>query len=148
MKKMKIIILCIAVLAIILLSFTFFEFLVLKLLGLQYESTQSLVLFFVLYFILQMPILFLVNAIPKALKSVGIVQSSKGLLSFSLFFASIFLFIFLLDIFMETIQITWQGIAVFSFISAIVNVKMNENEDEPPSVDSDDFKELNKKFES
>lgn len=148
MKKSKIIIFCIALVVVLLLSFTFLEFIVLKILGFQYASVSSLVLFFVLYFLLLAPLDFIVNAIPKAFKSVGILETSKGLFSFCLYFVTIFMVIFLLDLFMDSIHISWQGIAIFSIISALVNAKLRQNDDEPPSVESAKFDEISGKFKS
>lgn len=145
MHKIKIILLCITILAIILSSFTFLEFFILKLLGLQYESTFSLVIFFILYLILQIPLLVLSNAIPKAFKSADVLASSNGLFTFSLYFMITFLFIILLDKIMQDIEIARQSVAIFAFISSFINMKMRMN---PPSVESEEFLKLNDRFKS
>lgn len=146
-NRMKNIVICTVVLAIILTSFTFLEFFVFHLLGLQYESIGALIVFFILYVVLQTPLLVLVGAIPKALKSVGFLKSSNGMFTFILYFAATFSFILILDAIMDSIQISWQSIAIFSLLSAFVNLKMIENDDEPPSINSDAFQQLNDKFE-
>lgn len=128
-EKRKIIAFSICLLLIIFASFTSFEFFVLKLLGLQYDSLLSLALFFILYLVLQAPILLIVKALPKALKSVGGLPSCNGIFTFLLYFATTFLFIMLLDAIMTGIAISWQSVACFALLSAIVNAAFNKGED-------------------
>ncbi|WP_394555570.1 YrvL family regulatory protein [Priestia aryabhattai] len=104
-NKVKTIVICLSIVLIILFAIMFFEFFTLKLLGLQYDSIGSLVYFFVLYLLLEIPLSLIVGAIPKALKSVGIIQFSKGLLSFLLDTGLTFALINSLDIFMTHIKI-------------------------------------------
>ena len=125
----------------------FFEFFTLKLLGLQYDSIGSLVYFFVLYLLLEIPLSLIVGAIPKALKSVGIIQFSKGLLSFLLDTGLTFALINSLDIFMTHIKIDWLGAIVFSFIAGVISWKLKEKDEEPPSINSKEFKEIEKRYE-
>ena len=73
---------CTSIVLVILLGITFFEYIFLRLLGLQYNSIGALVFFFVMYVFLEIPLSLITNAIPKALKSFGIIQSTKGWLLF------------------------------------------------------------------
>ncbi|WP_342835254.1 YrvL family regulatory protein [Priestia sp. SB1] len=144
---MKTIVICLSIVLIILFAIMFFEFFTLKLLGLQYDSIGSLVYFFVLYLLLEIPLSLIVSAIPKALKSVGIIQSSKGLLSFLLDTGLTFAIINLLDIFMTHIKMEWLGAILFSIIAGFISSKLKEKDEEPPLIDSEEFKEIEKGFE-
>ncbi|MEJ9282296.1 MULTISPECIES: YrvL family regulatory protein [Ureibacillus] len=146
-NKVKTIVICLSIVLIILLGIIFFEFIVLRLLGLQYNSIGSLVFFFVLYLLLEIPLSLISNAIPKALKSVGIIQSSKGLLSFLLDTGLTFALINLLDTFMANIKIEWQGAVIFSIITGLISWKLRETDEEPPTIDSEEFKEIEKRFD-
>ncbi|MGG1357339.1 MULTISPECIES: YrvL family regulatory protein [Bacillales] len=146
-NKVKTIVICLSIVLIILLGIIFFEFIVLRLLGLQYNSIGSLVFFFVLYLLLEIPLSLISNAIPKALKSVGIIQSSKGLLSFLLDTGLTFALINLLDTFMANIKIEWQGAVIFSIITGLISWKLKETDEEPPTIDSEEFKEIEKRFD-
>lgn len=146
-NKVKTIVICLSIVLIILLGIIFFEFIVLRLLGLQYNSIGSLVFFFVLYLLLEIPLSLISNAIPKALKSVGIIQSSKGLLSFLLDTGLTFALINLLDTFMANIKIEWQGAVIFSIITGLISWKLRATDEEPPTIDSEEFKEIEKRFD-
>ncbi|MDU9694043.1 YrvL family regulatory protein [Priestia sp. SB1] len=146
-NKVKTIVICLSIVLIILFAIMFFEFFTLKLLGLQYDSIGSLVYFFVLYLLLEIPLSLIVSAIPKALKSVGIIQSSKGLLSFLLDTGLTFAIINLLDIFMTHIKMEWLGAILFSIIAGFISSKLKEKDEEPPLIDSEEFKEIEKGFE-
>lgn len=145
-NKIKVIGICSSVILIILLGITFFEYLFLRLLGLQYNSIGALVFFFVVYLFLEMPLSLITNAIPKALKSVGIIQSSRGWLSFILNTGLTFALIELLDTFMVNIVIAWQGSLVFALITGLIALKLKEKDDEPPMVDSEEFKRIDNRF--
>lgn len=133
---------------IILAGITIFEFIVLRLLGLQYNSTGSLILFFVLYLILEIPLSLITNALPKALKSVGMIQSSKGWLPFVLDTGLTFILINILDTLMEDITITWQGAILFSLITGLISWKLKKKDEEPPVIDSNEFRKIESEFES
>ncbi|WP_397540185.1 YrvL family regulatory protein [Rummeliibacillus pycnus] len=141
-NKIKTIVICLSIVLIILLGIIFFEFIVLRILGLRYNSFASLISFFVLYLLLELPLSLIANAIPKALKSVGIIQSSKGWLSYSLDTGLTFALINLLDTFMENIRINWQGAVIFSLITGLISLKLKAKDEEPPIIDSDEFKEI------
>lgn len=144
--KVKTIVICLFIVLIILFAIMFLEFFTLKLLGLHYDSISSLIYFFVLYLLLEIPLSLIVSAIPKALKSVGLIRSSKGLLSFLLDAGLTFALINLLDIFMTHIKIDWLGAIVFSIIAGFISWKLKEKDEEPPSINSEEFKEIEKKL--
>ena len=76
-KNFKIVI-CLFIVAIILLGIILFEFLLLRLLGLQYEPSGALAILFVIYLFLEVPLSLIADNIPRALKAVGVIKSSKG----------------------------------------------------------------------
>lgn len=143
-NKVKTIVICLSIVLMILFAIMFFEFFTLKLLGLQYDSIGSLVYFFVLYLLLEIPLSLIVSAIPKTLKSVGLIQSSKRLLSFLLDIGLTFALINLLDIFMTHIKMEWLGAILFSIIAGFISWKLKEKDEEPPLIDSEEFKEIEK----
>ncbi|MFD0771467.1 YrvL family regulatory protein [Bacillus sp. CGMCC 1.60114] len=130
------------------MGITFFEFLLLRLLGLQYQSFGSLVTFFVIYLFLEFPLSFIIDNILKALKTVGIIKSSRGLLSIILDIGKAYILIIIIDYFMETIIISWQGTLIFAWISSFISWKLKENDEEPPMIDSEEFKKLEEKINS
>ena len=146
MNKIKTVVICTSIVTIILLGITFFEYIFLRLLGLQYNSIGTLVFFFVMYLFLEIPLSLILNAIPKALKSIGIIQSSKGWLSFILNAGFTFALIELLDNFMVNVSITWQGSLIFALIAGLVGLKLKEKDDEPPTIDSEEFEEIGNSF--
>ncbi|WP_235175699.1 MULTISPECIES: YrvL family regulatory protein [Viridibacillus] len=133
---------------IILLGITFFEYIFLRLLGFHYDSIGALIFFFIMYVFLEIPLSLITNAIPKALKSVGIIQSSKGWLSFILNTGLTFELIQLLDTFMANIAITWQGSLIFALISGLFGLILKEKDDEPPMIDSEEFKGIGNRYNS
>nr|WP_269801518.1 YrvL family regulatory protein [Planococcus sp. MB-3u-03] len=139
LNKIKTISICACVVLTILMIITFFEYIFLRVLGFQYDSIGALVFFFFLYLFLEMPLSLITNAIPKALKSVGMIQSSKGWLVFSLNALLTFALIELLDNFMTNISITWQGALIFALFSGLTSLKLTEKEKEPPEIDSENL---------
>lgn len=82
------------------------------------------------------------------MRSVGIIQSSNGWLSFILNTGLTFVLMELLDTFMVNIEIASQGSLIFALISGFFNWTLRENDKEPPDIDSKDFKEIENKFGS
>ena len=119
----------------ILLLITFFEFIILKLFGLQYQSFSALLLFFLIYLIMELPLSLIIDAFPKALKSLGMIPSSKGMLPFILDTGLSLILVKLLDTFMESISITWQGAVLFAIVTGLVGLLIRENDEEPPMLD-------------
>lgn len=148
MEKFKTIVICTFILAIILFGIISFEFVLLRLFGLQYQSFGALATFFVIYLLLEVPLSLITDAIPKALKTVGIIKSSKGWLSFLLDMGIAYILITTIDYFMVAITISWQGTFIFALISGLIGLKLKENDTEPPMIDSKEFQELDRKINS
>ncbi|WP_340741030.1 YrvL family regulatory protein [Sporosarcina sp. FSL K6-5500] len=146
-NKVKTIVICGLIVAFILLGIVLFEFVLLKLLGLQYDSFGALVIFFLIYLFLEVPLSLIADNIPRAVKTVGVIESSKGWLSFILDIGLAFILIATIDHFMETIMISWQGALLFALISGIISRKLKENDSEPPMIDSKEYEELHNKLE-
>ncbi|MGE7687280.1 YrvL family regulatory protein [Peribacillus simplex] len=98
-NKFKTIGVSISIVLIVLLFIALFEYIFLKIMGFQYNSLLDLLLFFIMYLFLEIPLAFITEAIPKALKSVGILQTSKGWLLFILNTVLTFLLIEAIDTF-------------------------------------------------
>jgi hypothetical protein len=145
-NKFKTVGISISIVLIILLFIAFFEYIILRIIGFQYNSLLDLVLFFILYLFLEIPLAFITDAIPKALKSVGILQTSKGWLPFILNTTLTFLLIEVIDNFMANIEIEWQGSLIFAMVTGFIGWKLRKDEDEPPDIDSEEFKEIDNKF--
>ncbi|WP_269764101.1 YrvL family regulatory protein [Bacillus thermotolerans] len=138
----------VSIVLILLLFIAFFEYIFLKIIGLQYNSLLDLVLFFILYLFLEIPLAVIVNALPKALKSVGILRTSKGWLPLILNVALTFLLIEGIDAFMDNVAIKWQGTLIFALVIGLISWALNKDEEEPPDMDSEEFREIEKRFNS
>lgn len=53
-----------------------------------------------------------------------------------------------IDIFMVNIDIKWQGTLIFALVTGFIGWKLNKDEDEPPDIDSEEFKEIENRFKS
>lgn len=141
-KKIKRIIIPLVIVLIVLVGISILEFFALHLLGLHYKSTGALILFFVLYLFLEIPLSLITDALPKALRSVGIIKTSKGWLPIVLDTGLQFVLIILLDALIRDISITWQGAIVFSLITGLISRKLKEREREPLVMDSNELKKV------
>lgn len=139
---------CATILSVVILTFIFFEYIFLKVLGLQYDTVGSLIFFFIIYVFLEVPLSLITRAIPRALKSLDILKTSKGWLSIILNTLLTFMLIELIDEFMDTIFISWQGVMIFALITTLINRMLEDDNEEPPMVDSKEFKEIGEKFTS
>lgn len=148
LKNVKTIVICGFIVAVILLGIVLFEFVLLKLLGLQYDSFGALIIFFLIYVFLEVPLSLIADNIPRALKTVGVIESSKGWLSFILDIGLAYILITTIDHFMETIIISWQGVLLFALISGIISRTLKEDQPEPPMIDSKEYEELHNKLEN
>ncbi|MDA2566783.1 YrvL family regulatory protein [Bacillus cereus] len=128
----------------ILISITIFEFFLLRLLDFQYQSLGSLVIFFIIYLFFEFPLSLIIDSLPKALKAIGIIKSSKGLLSIVLDVGKTYILIITINYFMKTITISWQGTLIFSLISGFISWKLKQNDKEPPMINNEEFKLLKK----
>lgn len=146
MKKFKTIIICTFIVGIILLGVVLFEFGLLRLLGLQYESFAALATFFVIYLFFDMPLKLITDNIPRALRTVGIIKSSKGWLAFILDTGKTYLLIIMIDYFMVILTISWQGTIIFSLISGLISQIVKEKDTESPMIASEEFQKLDKKL--
>lgn len=148
LDKIKTIVICGLIIVVILLGIISFEVVLLKLLGLQYASFSTLIFFFLIYLFLEVPLSLIADSIPKALKTVGVIKSSKGWLPLILDIGLAYILIATIDHFMESVMISWQGTLLFSLISGIINRKLKENDPEPPMIDSKEYEELHDKLEN
>ncbi|TWL15919.1 hypothetical protein CHCC19466_1377 [Bacillus licheniformis] len=48
---------------------------------------------------------------------------------------------------MANIKIEWQGAVIFSIITGLISWKLKETDEEPPTIDSEEFKEIEKRFD-
>lgn len=147
-SKIKTIIICGMIIAIILIGIGLLEIGLLKFLGLQYTSINALVIFFLIYLFLDTPLSLIVNNIPKALKTVGVIKTSKGYLSFILDTGLTYFLITIIDYFMESIIISWHGTLLFALISGSMNKILKENDPEPPDLDSEEYSKLHDQLEN
>ncbi|MEH7458533.1 YrvL family regulatory protein, partial [Bacillus sp. JJ1127] len=138
------IVICTFIVAIILLGIVLFESVLLRLLGLQYQTFGDLTIFFVIYLFLDVPLSLITDNLSKALKTVGMINSIRGL-SFILDMGKAYILITTIDYFMVTIMISWQGTLIFSLISGLIGMKLKKNDTDPPMIDSKKFQELDKK---
>ncbi|MGG0465300.1 YrvL family regulatory protein [Priestia aryabhattai] len=141
-------ILCIAIVTIVALFFTFFEYIILKGLGLNYDSIGSLILFFILYGGLEVPLNLLLSSLLKALKSMKILSSSKGILALILNIISTFVLINIINAFMSSISVSQLGILIFSFLTGSIGWLAIQDEKEPPSQGSKEYSELEGKIKN
>lgn len=146
MNKIKTIVICGLIIGVILLGIISFEFVLLKLLGLQYTSIRALVMFFTMYLFLEIPLSLVTESIPKSLKTVGVIKTSKGWLPLILDTTLAFTLIFVIDHFMESVIISLQGTLIFALISGLINRNVMKNDPEPPLIDSEEYEELHDKL--
>lgn len=147
-NKVKTIVICGLIVSVILMGIVFFEVFLLRLLGLQYDSFGALVIFFLIYLLLEVPLSLITDNIPKALKTVGVIKSSKGWVSFILDIGLACILITTIDHFMETIMISWQGALLFALIIGIISRKLKKDDPEPPMIDSKEYEELHNELEN
>ncbi|EOV9527136.1 YrvL family regulatory protein [Bacillus cytotoxicus] len=124
---------CTWIIAILLLSFTWLELVLLQIVGLQYESNQALIMFFIVYIFTDLPLSLIVDNIPKALKSLDLIQTSKGWIPFLFDAGKTYILIMTIDYFMESITISWQGVFLFAIIRGSIGLKIKKDDPEPPS---------------
>ncbi|EMA6342970.1 YrvL family regulatory protein [Bacillus cytotoxicus] len=126
-------VICTLIIAILLLSFTWIELVLLQIIGLQYESNQALIMFFIVYIFSDFPLSLIVDSIPKALKSLDLIQTSKGWIPFILDAGKTYILIMTIDYFMDPIMISWQGVFLFAIVSGSIGLKIKKDDPEPPS---------------
>ncbi|GLY12521.1 hypothetical protein Bbad01_37370 [Bacillus badius] len=57
-----------------------------------------------------------------------------------------FLLIEVIDHFMINIEIEWQGTLIFALVTGFIGWRLKKDEDEPPDIDSEEFKKINNRF--
>lgn len=130
------------IITIILIPLLFFEFILLHLFGLRYESTSALFVFLLIYLFTEGLLSFLLTSVLKALKVVGMIKSSKSGLSFVLHISLTFLLIGLIDLLLQAVSITWYGALLFSIIISTVRYIVSEQDDGPTSRDLEKLKRV------
>ena len=146
-KKVKVITICTSITLTILFVLLFLDFLLLSLLGFQYDSLGALLFFLALYLFFEIPLSLIGNALPKALKSVGLIQTVKGWQVFIVNTVFTFILVGSLDIFMEGIKMSIYGAVIFASVSGLLNMKLSKSNTEPPDIDSKEFQEIKKRLE-
>lgn len=148
MKMFKTMVICGLLVGVILMGIGLLEVGLLKLLGLQYTTVGALMTFFLIYLLLEVPLSLIVDSLPRALKTVGVIQSSKGWLSLILDTSLSFILIITIDYFMASISISWHGVLLFALVSGLIGSKVKEDNPEPPLIDSDEFKDFHNKIQN
>ncbi|MFD0769359.1 YrvL family regulatory protein [Bacillus sp. CGMCC 1.60114] len=146
MEKLKTIFICALLILPILFFILFFDFILLHLFGLEYDSIRSLLIFFFIFLVLEVPISFVINSFIKAFKTVRILKSSKGLIPFILNVGITFFLISIIDYFIISIFIPLRGIILFSIISGLIDMLLRDSEPKPPDFDSEEFKKIDDRF--
>ncbi|TCI72388.1 hypothetical protein EVJ22_06255 [Exiguobacterium sp. SH0S7] len=136
-KGTKSLLICILIVSTILVVFTSLEFLILKILGLQYESLWSLLLFFIVYGISEIPTNLFLSACLQALTTLDIIPSHTGVLA---------LFLHIIDRLMASVSISQLGILVFSLVIGLVGWLSIQNDPGPPKRGSKEFEDYKKRI--
>ncbi|MFN3365145.1 MAG: YrvL family regulatory protein [Exiguobacterium mexicanum] len=136
---------CTLIVSIILIVFTSLEFLILKILGLQYESLWSLLLFFLVYGISEIPTNLFLSSFLKALTTLDIIQSHTGVLALFLQIASTFIIVNIIDRLMASVSISQLGILLFSLVTGLVGWLSMQQDPDPPKRGSKEFEAYEKR---
>ena len=145
-KGIKTLLICALIVSTILITFTSLEFVILKILGLHYESLWSLLLFFVLYGILEIPINLFLASLLKALTTLNLIKSSKGILALILNIASTFILLKIINQVMNSVSISQLGILIFSLITGLIGWLSIQSDPEPPKRGSKEFEDFKKRM--
>lgn len=90
---------------------------ILKIVGIEYQSLKYLIIFMVVLFLLSIPIDLFVEALPKALYTVGkIKKESINLILYPLDFIGNMVAINIVDFFMQSIKLSFMSACIFSII--------------------------------
>ncbi|WP_083273993.1 YrvL family regulatory protein [Exiguobacterium aurantiacum] len=145
-KGTKSLLICILIVSNILVVFTSLEFLILKILGLQYESLWSLLLFFIVYGISEIPTNLFLSACLQALTTLDIIPSHTGVLALFLHIASTYIILHIIDRLMASVSISQLGILVFSLVIGLVGWLSIQNDPGPPKRGSKEFEDYKKRI--
>ncbi|TCI28797.1 hypothetical protein EVJ33_12295 [Exiguobacterium sp. SL-10] len=144
-KGSKTILICTLIVSIILIVFTSLEFLILKILGLQYESLWSLLLFFLVYGMSEIPTNLFLSACLKALTTLDLIQSHTGLLALFFHIASPFIVLNIIDSLITSVSISQLGILPFSLVTGLVGWLSIQQDSHPPKRGSKEFEAYEKR---
>ncbi|WP_215115448.1 YrvL family regulatory protein [Exiguobacterium sp. s80] len=133
------------IISVILLVFTSLEFVFLKILGLHYESLSSLLFFFGVYLVLEIPINLFLKSLLKALVTLNFIKSSKGFIALILNIASTFVLLKVITQFIDTVSISQIGILIFSLITGLIGWLAIQNDSEPPKRGTKEFENFKKR---
>ncbi|WP_353048990.1 YrvL family regulatory protein [Exiguobacterium sp. s36] len=144
-KGIKPLLICTLIISIILIVFTSLEFLILKILGLQYESLWSLLLFFLVYGLSEIPINLFLSALLKALTTLNVIQSHTGMLALFLHIMSTFIIVNIIDRLMTSVSISQLGISLFSLVTGLVGWLSIQQDPDSPKRGSKEFEAYEKR---
>lgn len=116
----------------------------LNLFGLQYESLWSLLLFFFIYGISEIPTNLFLSACLKALTTLEIIQSHKGVFALFLHIASTYIILHIIDRWMASVSISQLGIFLFSLVTGLIGWLSIQQDPTPPKRGSKAFEEYKK----
>ena len=144
-KGIKPLLICTLIISIILIVFTSLEFLILKILGLQYDSLWSLLLFFLVYGLSEIPINLFLSALLKSLTTLDVIQSHTGILALFLHITSTFIIVNIIDRLMTSVSISQLGISLFSLVTGLVGWLSIQQDPDPPKRGSKEFEAYEKR---
>lgn len=145
-RGIKSLLICTLIVSPILIVFTSFEFLILKILGLQYESLWSLLIFFSVYGMSEIPTNLFLSACLKALTTLDIIQSHTGVLALFFHIASPFIILNIIDRLMTSVSISQLGMFLFSLVTGLVGWLSIQQDSRPPKRGSKEFEAYEKKM--
>lgn len=144
-RGIKSLLICTLIVSPILIVFTSFEFLILKILGLQYESLWSLLIFFSVYGMSEIPTNLFLSACLKALTTLDIIQSHTGVLALFFHIASPFIILNIIDRLMTSVSISQLGMFLFSLVTGLVGWLSIQQDSRPPKLGSKEFEAYEKR---
>jgi hypothetical protein len=116
------------ILAIIVMGFIGTALIVtLKIVGIEYESRKQLIIFVVVVFLLSIPIDLFVNALPKALYTVGkINKESINLILYPLDFIGNLVAVSIPNYFMDSVKLSFLSMCIFSIILCTISYLLDK----------------------
>jgi hypothetical protein len=100
---------------------------ILKIVGIEYQSLKYLIIFMVVLFLVSIPINLFVEPLPKALYTVGkIKRENIDLILYPLDFIGNMVAINIADYFMESIKLSFMSACIFSMILCTINYLLDK----------------------
>ncbi|MFY9139834.1 MAG: YrvL family regulatory protein [Thermacetogeniaceae bacterium] len=100
---------------------------ILKIVGIEYQSLKYLIIFMVVLFLVSIPINLFVEPLPKALYTVGkIKRENIDLILYPLDFIGNMVAIKIADYFMESIKLSFMSACIFSMILCTINYLLDK----------------------